>query len=80
MMSHRNRQELLDAVRARYAHRLQRQFMGRRRFKRLGEDSCFGRMVYDRVIPREHFLMRLDEIIPWQRFTYKLVTLSLGQI
>jgi len=30
-------------------------------------------MVYDRVIPRDHFLMRLNELIPWQRFTYKLV-------
>ena len=39
----------------------------------IGGDSFFGRMVYDRVIPRDHFLMRLDEIIPWQRFTYKLV-------
>jgi hypothetical protein len=47
--------------------------MGQERFKRLGEDSFFGRMVYDRVIPRDHFLMRLDEVIPWPRFTYKLV-------
>jgi IS5 family transposase len=47
--------------------------MSQERFKRLGEDSFFGRMVYDRVIPRDHFLMRLDETIPWQRFTYKLV-------
>jgi hypothetical protein len=47
--------------------------MGQERFKRLGEDSFFGRMVYDRVIPRDHFLMRLNGTIPWQRFTYKLV-------
>ena len=47
--------------------------MGQERFKRLGENSFFGRMVYDRVVPRDHFLMRLGEIIPWQRFTYKLV-------
>jgi IS5 family transposase len=47
--------------------------MGQERFKRLGEDSFFGRMVYDRVVPRDHFLMHLDEVIPWQRFTYKLV-------
>jgi len=47
--------------------------MGQERFKRLGEDSFFGRMVYDRVIPRDHFLMRLNETIPWQRFTYRLV-------
>lgn len=47
--------------------------MGQERFKRLGKDSFFGKMVYDRVIPRDHFLMRLDEVIPWQRFTDKLV-------
>ena len=47
--------------------------MGQERFRRLGEDSFFGRMVYDRVVPRDHFLMCLKEIIPWQRFTYKLV-------
>jgi len=47
--------------------------MGQERFKQLGEGSFFGRMVYDRVIPRNHFLMRLNEIVPWHRFTYKMV-------
>jgi hypothetical protein len=47
--------------------------MSQERVKRLGEASQFGRTVSDRVTPSEHFLMRLDEIISWQRFTYKLV-------
>jgi IS5 family transposase len=47
--------------------------VGQERFRQLGEGSFFGRMVYDRVIPRDHFLMRLNEVVPWHRFTYKLV-------
>jgi IS5 family transposase len=47
--------------------------MGHERFKQLGEESFFGRMVYERVIPRDHFLMRLNETVPWHRFSYKLV-------
>ncbi|MBM4430084.1 MAG: hypothetical protein FJ026_07020 [Chloroflexi bacterium] len=53
--------------------------MRQERFKRLAENSFFGRMVYDCVIPRDHFLMRLDEVIPWQRFTYKLVKYYRGR-
>ena len=47
--------------------------MASERFKRLGEGSFFGKMVYDRVIPPNHFLMVLNRVIPWQRFSYKLV-------
>lgn len=32
-----------------------------------------GRFVYDQANVRDHFLMKLEQIIPWQRFTYKLV-------
>jgi IS5 family transposase len=53
--------------------------MRQERFKQQGEDSFFGRLVYDRIIPRDHFLMRLDETIPWQRFTYKLVKYYRGR-
>lgn len=53
--------------------------MARERFKVLGEGSFFGRMVYDRVIPRDHFLVQLREMIPWQRFTYKMVKYYRGR-
>ena len=43
------------------------------RFKEQGENSWYGRMVYDRVIPRDHFLRALLDTVPWERFTYKLV-------
>jgi len=45
--------------------------MSRERFK--PQHSFFGRFIYDQVIPRDHFLVKLKETIPWQRFTYKLV-------
>ena len=47
--------------------------MSRERFKARAEDSFFGRFVYDQVIPHDHFLVKLKEIIPWPRFTHKLV-------
>jgi IS5 family transposase len=53
--------------------------MGCERFKPQFEDSFFGRIVYDRIIPRDHFLVQLNEIVPWQRFTYKLVKYYRGK-
>ena len=53
--------------------------MGQERFKPQFENSFFGRIVYDRIIPRDHFLVQLNEAIPWQRFTYKLVKYYRGK-
>jgi IS5 family transposase len=47
--------------------------MAERRFKVQGENSWYGRMVYDRIISKDHFLRVLLGAIPWERFTYKLV-------
>ena len=52
--------------------------MGGERFKEQGENSFFGRYVYDRVIPRDHFLRVALDRIPWQRFTYRLLKLYKG--
>ncbi len=40
--------------------------MGKPRFKELGQDSMFGHFVYSRVVPRDHFLVKLNELIDWQ--------------
>jgi IS5 family transposase len=53
--------------------------MGQERFKPQLENSFFGQMVYDRIIPRDHFLVQLNEAIPWQRFTYRLVKYYRGK-
>ena len=53
--------------------------MSRERFKAQAQDSFFGRFVYDEVIPSDHFMVKLKEIIPWERFTYKLVRYYRGR-
>lgn len=42
--------------------------MGQRRFKPLGLDSFFGDLVYKRVVPRDHFLVKLNQLIDWEQF------------
>ena len=42
--------------------------MARRRFKELGMGTFFGDFVYERVVPREHFLVKLQEVIDWEAF------------
>ena len=47
--------------------------MGKERFKAQGGGTFWADFVYDRVVGPDHFLRKLKENIPWQRFTYKLV-------
>jgi len=42
--------------------------MGRPRFKKVGLGSFFGQFVYERVVPRDHFLVKLAEVIDWEAF------------
>ncbi len=49
------------------------------RFKQSGEGSLFGRFVYDRAVPAGHFLRKLEEVIPWSRFTAVLLRWYHGQ-
>lgn len=53
--------------------------MARQRFKEQGDDSFFGRLVYDRIVPEGHFFRRLNAIIPWERFTKNLVKYYQGR-
>ena len=53
--------------------------MGKRRFKELGEGSFFGEMIYDRAVPEDHALRRIDRAVDWMPFTEKLVSLSRGE-
>lgn len=47
--------------------------MSREPFKVQAHDSSFARFFYGQVILRDHFLVRLREVIPCRRFTCKLV-------
>ena len=51
--------------------------MAQERFRQTGQQSFFGRLVYDRIVPKG-FLMRLDGA-PWQRFSKKLVRYYQGK-
>lgn len=52
---------------------------GSARFKETGEESLFGRFVYDRAVSAGHFLRKLEKVIPWSRFTAVLLRWYQGQ-
>lgn len=43
--------------------------MANKHFKQLGMGSFFGNFVYERVVPRDHFLVKLKQVIDWDSFT-----------
>jgi IS5 family transposase len=53
--------------------------MSGERFKEQEKGSFFGDFLYDRIVPEDHFLRQLEAIIPWQRFSKRLVRLYRGK-
>jgi transposase len=53
--------------------------VAKERFKEGKRASFFGDFVYEQVVPEDHFLVKLNEVVPWQRFTYKLVKYYRGK-
>jgi len=49
------------------------------RFQSTDMDSLYGQFLYDRVVSQDPFLRRLRDLVPWQRFTYKLVKYYRGK-
>lgn len=47
--------------------------MPQERFRETGKDAFFGDLVYDRVVPQDHCLRKLNEVVDWRSFTKKLV-------
>ena len=47
--------------------------MPQERFRETGKGSFFGNIVYDRVVPQDHFLRKLNEVVDWRPFTQKLL-------
>jgi len=52
--------------------------MEKERYAKTGKDSFFGDYLYDQIVPQDHFLRKLKEIIPWERFTKRLIRLYKG--
>jgi len=47
--------------------------MAKIRCKRTDEDSFFGNFVYERVIPPDHFMVKLKGMVDWRRYTRQLI-------
>lgn len=47
--------------------------MAKRRFKNVGAGSFFGQFLYERVVPRDHFLVKLNQLIDWDPFVELLL-------
>lgn len=52
--------------------------MATQRYIDTRRQSFFGNYIYDLIIPKDHFLRLLDQIIDWDRFTDKLIELYGG--
>jgi len=52
--------------------------MEKERYIETGKNSFFGDYIYDQIVPQAHFLRKLKEIIPWERFTKRLIRLYKG--
>ncbi len=44
-----------------------------------GKSSFFGNMVYERIIPQDHFLVALQELFPWEEMSADLIQAYHGQ-
>jgi len=53
--------------------------MERQRFVETGSNSFYGDYLYDQMVPQDHFLRQLRQIIEWSRFTRKLIKLYKGE-
>lgn len=43
------------------------------RFKKDTQHSFFGDFLYAQILPKDHFLVKAKDTIPWERFTVKLL-------
>jgi IS5 family transposase len=53
--------------------------MEQQRYVETGSNSFYGEYLYDQVVPQEHFLRKLRQLIDWNRFTHKLIKLYKGE-
>jgi IS5 family transposase len=53
--------------------------MEHQRYVETGRNSFYGEYLYDQIVPQDHFLRKLRQIIEWNRFTRKLIRLYKGE-
>lgn len=49
------------------------------RIKDTGQGSFFGEFLYDRIVPPNHFLRQLRDLLPWERYTTRLIKYYRGK-
>ncbi len=49
------------------------------RLQNKGGGSFFGEYLYENIVPQDHFLRHLRELVPWQRYTYRLIKYYRGK-
>lgn len=52
--------------------------MAKKRYVNTRDQSFFGNYIYDQVVPENHFLRLLNQLIDWDRFTERLIELYRG--
>lgn len=53
--------------------------MEQQRFVKTEQSSFYGEYLYDQIVPHEHFLRKLKQIIEWDNFTRRLIKLYKGE-
>lgn len=53
--------------------------MAKARCKETSMDSFFGNFLYEQVIPNDHFLVKLKEMIDWQHYAEKFLEYYKGK-
>ena len=53
--------------------------MEQTRYIKTGSETFFGEYLYDQVVPQDHFLRKLRQIVDWDYFTKRLIKLYKGQ-
>ncbi|HHE73451.1 MAG TPA: transposase [Chloroflexi bacterium] len=53
--------------------------MVKRRYHRTGMGSFFGDYVYDQVVPKDHFLVALDSLFDWEKYSEVLIQIYQGK-
>jgi IS5 family transposase len=53
--------------------------MEQKRYIETGNHSFYGDYLYDQIVPQDHFLRKLRQIIQWDYFTQKLIRLYKGE-
>ena len=52
--------------------------MAKKRYVNTRDQSFFGNYIYDQVVPENHFLRLLNQLIDWDRFTERIIELYRG--